>query len=240
MKAHNQAAANDPGLPGIDISHHNSARIPIDWRVVRPNFVYIKATEGVTFTDDHYALDIKNARDLGIPCGAYHFAVPKDSAAEQAAFFLRTIGPRQAGDLPPVLDTEIPKAWKKAFSGNKVLAAKKRVDYILEWTKIVEQELGVKPILYMSSSFAGDVFNSDARLNEFLLYVAHYNVTVPVVPKPWRDYTIWQSTDKGAMTGVTGFVDLDWFNGTKDDLDKLRMPGFRGKSLVPRVVRDDV
>lgn len=202
-------------LKGIDVSYYQKT---IDWTKVKAagmEFAFIKATEGTTLTDLKFQQNWANAKKAGITRGAYHFFRAKSSLQGQIDNFLKALPKLETGDLPPVLDVEIPEQWSH-------LTVEKRMELILGWTSAVEQALGLAPILYLSASFAGDVLKSDSRLAQFPLWVAHYsNGTRPRVPKPWTRYTFWQYTDKGSVAGISGNVDLNRFNGSIEDLKKL-------------------
>src|SRR6266849_9420139 len=92
-----------PGIPGIDISHH---QLEIDWSAVAGSgiqYSFIKASEGASFGDSRFAINWQGAADAGVIRGAYHFFRPKIAVAPQVDLFVQTVGQLQAGDLPPVL-----------------------------------------------------------------------------------------------------------------------------------------
>jgi lysozyme len=54
------------------------------------------------------------------------------------------------------------------------------------------------------------------------LWLAQYtSAPAPQVPKAWTAWTFWQYIGKGKTPGVSLPVDLNWFNGTLDDLKAL-------------------
>ena len=58
---------------GIDISHHQGK---VEWNAfdnTKPHFAFLKATEGISFTDDKYNSYAIHFRDMNVPVGAYHF-----------------------------------------------------------------------------------------------------------------------------------------------------------------------
>ena len=68
--------SNEPGAQnqcGIDVSRHQGR---IEWQKVPIrdiSFVYIKATEGATYTDPYFHYNIKGAAEAGFKVGAYHY-----------------------------------------------------------------------------------------------------------------------------------------------------------------------
>lgn len=201
---------------GIDISHYQGK---IDWQRLRNanmgsdpvTFVIIKATEGVTMRDDYFNDNFYQARRNGLIRGAYHFLTPYESAKKQAQFFLRQAH-LEEGDLPPVLDIEDERKW---LAAGKNKAQIQRM--ALDWLKVVEKHYGVKPIIYSSYRFRRDIL-SDKRFLEYPFWMAHYYVAEPAKDIEW---SFWQHTDCGKLSGIRGSVDCNVFNGTMADLKSL-------------------
>jgi GH25 family lysozyme M1 (1,4-beta-N-acetylmuramidase) len=62
-------------------------------------------------------------------------------------------------------------------------------------------------------------FNED--ILTYWLWVANWNVKTPSIPKPWKNWVIWQYTisSYGYMFGVQSkSIDMDTYNGTVEDL----------------------
>jgi lysozyme len=202
---------------GIDVSHHNG---DIDWSMVKQagaEFAFLKATEGATFVDKTFKANWKEAKASGIRVGAYHFFRPRIALQSQIDNFVRALGSVEAGDLPPVIDTEVPSDWAK-------LTGKQSVDLIVGFIDGIRAKLGdnVHPIIYLSPSFADDVLKNDARLKDHPLWLAHYtSASRPRVPKPWDFWTFWQFTENGKVAGISGNVDINRFNGQSDRLEAL-------------------
>ena len=55
---------------------------------------------------------------------------------------------------------------------------------------------------------------------QYDLWVASYGSSNAVLPAGWTDWKIWQHTGTGHAPGIAGDVDLNWFNGSYDDLLK--------------------
>lgn len=71
---------------GIDVSHHQHK---IDWSQVAKDdvdFVYIKATEGATWTDPKFKTLLEGAKKENILVGAYHFITTSTEASAQKDF----------------------------------------------------------------------------------------------------------------------------------------------------------
>lgn len=206
------AAAYD--IHGIDISHHQGT---INWgRVKRAtlhrqpiSFVFIKCTEGITRTDRLYKRNQKEIRKQGFLFGAYHFFLPNRSAKKQAENFIRNANLRP-GDLPPVLDVE------KCGNLNK----RQLAEAVLTWLDIVGKHYNCVPILYTGHSFRKKHLTDD-RLGKYPLWKAHYQKGGVITGNEW---TFCQYTRHGHVAGIgkdTGYVDLNVFCGTKEDLRSL-------------------
>jgi hypothetical protein len=50
------------------------------------------------------------------------------------------------------------------------------------------------------------------------LWVANYGATCPSMPSGWNKWKFFQSSESGVVGGVSGKVDLDFFNGSFSDL----------------------
>lgn len=88
---------------GIDVASYQGEEYPLSGY----DFVIVKATEGITFTNPLYAKQVKRARDAGKIVGHYHFVNHNQSMVKQAKYFVTTAIVRTGEFL--VLDWEDPK-----------------------------------------------------------------------------------------------------------------------------------
>jgi len=200
---------------GIDVSYYQEN---VDWAAVAASgirYAFLKATEGAASVDRAFAKNRAKAAQAGLLRGAYHFFSPASSAQAQASLFLRTVGKLEPGDLPPVLDLEAPDHWAGT-------AHPERIGMITEWLDAVETALSVTPIVYLSPAFAAEILNNDPALVRHPVWLAHYTEAVgPRVPKPWVSWTFWQHTHGGHIPGIATPVDLNWYNGSLEDLHSI-------------------
>lgn len=179
-------------LEGIDVSDYQGA---IDWETVHDAgkaFVYIKATEGTGHVQKRFAENWAGSLFVGLQRGAYHFMRAGDGRA-QAEHFLRHYP--GGGELPPALDFEHDPAGRLPTA-----------EQALEWIDLVAIETGVQPIVYCSPSVAESALGAAFVCSD--LWIAHWGVKAPRVPRPWLSWRIWQ-TGKGHVAGIRGDVDLD-------------------------------
>jgi len=105
-------------IVGPDVSNHNGCAI--DWAAVarRRDFAFMKASEGITFTDWCFVANYagpgswRESRAVHIPRGAYDFGRPHadlSTARAEADHYVRVV--KSVGGfhhaLPPVLDVEV-------------------------------------------------------------------------------------------------------------------------------------
>lgn len=198
---------------GVDLSHYQGdvnmealAKQEID-------FIYVKATEGSDFVDDHYANNNKNAMDAGLLTGAYHFFSFDSEGVTQAEHFIKTIG-NQKGKLIPAVDVE--------YYGNKRKNPPDVQDVQTSLQKCLdtlEEEYRHKPVIYTTIPF----YNKYIRGNfeEYPLWIR--NVYFPANIFPGKHWTFWQYDDKttwDAYQGGDRYIDVNVFHGNRLKLEQ--------------------
>ncbi|GIL25979.1 GH25 family lysozyme [Actinocatenispora comari] len=208
------AQAAPAGLPGIDVSHYQGS---INWSSVKGSgirFAYIKATEGTSVVDSAFSANYTGAYNAGVIRGAYHFARPgSSSGAAQANYFAAHGGAWSADNLtlPGALDLEV--------SGCDGLSASAMVSWIKDFTSTYKADTGRDAVLYTTASWwSSCTGGSTAFGSSNPMWVAHWGVSSPSVPAGWGTYTFWQYADNGSVSGISGAVDTDVFNGSADRL----------------------
>lgn len=199
---------------GIDISHYQGN---ISWPELALNkegkfpirFIFMKATEGGDFDDKTFSRNFELAREHGFVRGAYHFFSPRTDVKKQVEFFIKNVA-LKAGDLPPVLDVE-------AVGKNSKEELQEKVIY---WLTRVEAHYGVKPIIYASYKFKMKYLDN-SFFNDYPYWIAHYHVDAVHYTGTWN---FWQHSDRGVVSGIKEDVDLNVFNGTLQELEKLLIP----------------
>jgi GH25 family lysozyme M1 (1,4-beta-N-acetylmuramidase) len=198
-------------LAGLDVSHYQQQ---IDWpRVAGAGkvFAFIKASEGARSPDPRFDENRRGAHSNSIVAGAYHFFRPRVGVDDQVKLFLAGVQALESGELPPILDLEVPEDWVG-------IPMPDRISLVVDWLGQVEKALGVQPFVYTSDGFMKSVLGGAPELAKYQLWLANYNLN-PSVPAPWTDWTFWQYTQTGTVDGVNGNVDLDLFNGPLERLN---------------------
>ncbi|MBO9665932.1 MAG: glycoside hydrolase family 25 protein [Bdellovibrio sp.] len=229
-KAESSAANTKPSQPttspdkigpihGIDVSHHNNDRGPIDFRKVKAagyDFVYIKATEGTNYLDPYFYRNCEAAKAAGLLIGAYHFFRPGKDAVAQAKFFYDKI---KHIDLDLVLDCD----WEvhdQIDEAEQVKRLKLFLDYILN-------TVGQKCMIYTGKWFIDEVDMKDRKtpLPQWLashpLWLSDYSPASVAIPAPWKSYTILQTSESGIVPGIVGKCDLNVFSGSLEQLKAI-------------------
>jgi lysozyme len=202
-----------PTLKGIDVSTYQGA---VQWKAVRDAgtvFAIARVSNGTTRLDDRFAANWPAMKAAGIVRGSYQYFRPAQDPLAQAELMLSRIeaaGGLEDGDLPPVLDLE-------TDDGEDILTVIGRAS---TWLSIVETRIGRPAIIYTGWYFGSKLLGAFAGRP---LWVAAYKVECPKVPDGWARWHFWQSSEEGVVPGIAGKVDLDHFDGTKEDLLSLTM-----------------
>jgi lysozyme len=199
----------------IDISHHNQITSFDQARQAGILGVIHKATQGATYVDPTFAANRTRIEQAGLLFGAYHFGTAGDPDA-QADRLLAVAGK----DTLLVLDFE-----SNSQGGSMTL------DEAEQFVHHIYQATGRYPGLYSGATIkqaltaAGITTPAQTELSKCWLWLAQY-ATVPLIPKAWSKWTLWQYTDGGAGNGPydvagVGRCDRDQFNGTADELQQF-------------------
>ena len=203
---------------GLDISHY---QCDIDWEEVkkmnengiRIQFAFIRATRGFTTLDYKFNDNWKGAKSVGILRGAYHFYFFNQDPIQQAQFFLKNVSVK-TGDLPPVLDIEFDEK-----TDDKLLPKDQILRGIATWLTYVEQETGVKPIIYTNLDYYKRYING--IFPDYKIWIANYNNPRGVKLPDGKEWSFWQMSSKVRCNGISELADFNVFNGSRMDLEKL-------------------
>jgi lysozyme len=202
-------------LSGIDVSKWQGR---VDWTSVQQSgiaFAFVRATYGSSEVDSSFNVNWEETNEAGIIRGAYHFFLAADDPVQQAEFFVRTVGTLKPNDLPPVVDVE-------SDSG----VSSNLVDDLQLWLTTVAQGLGRTPIIYTAPSYWNE--NLTSGFGHYPLWVAEYGVASPKAVNGWDKWTFWQYSSTGKVNGVSGAVDLDYFDDSSQTL-----AAFISSSIIP-------
>ncbi|MHC1684642.1 MAG: glycoside hydrolase family 25 protein [Clostridiaceae bacterium] len=217
---------------GIDINEYTqNVNFQVLARTI--DFLYLRSSGSGTGrfrVDKKFLEHARQAREFGIPVGAYHYAIPSadlttaDAQADAFAQLLQQgFGERNYGDLFPVVDVEAPV--------NKSISTTTLVNWVDRFRRRFEQRTGRRLMLYTGLFFIQlyDNFRVPGKgypLSDMPLWIAMYREIPGNPPYPpdaggWTRWRIWQYTEEGRINGVDPPTDLNW---GPTNLDLLRPP----------------
>lgn len=187
-------------MNGIDVSHWQNR---IDWDDVKHDgisFAIIKAggSDNGFYRDSFFDSNYINAKRVGINVGAYYI-VGKDcksynDGVADANRFINLIKDKQF-ELPVYIDFEIPDTSNKVGNTEACIGFCRTLENNHYYAGIYSSDIsGFKDRLDIS------------RLTPFTWWVARYG-NRPIYAT--ANMHIWQTSDKGNISGIYGYVDLD-------------------------------
>lgn len=193
-------------ITGIDISNHNGE---IDFKKLINNFpdtldfIYMKASEGLSHVDKAFETNYTNAKKYNIPLGFYHFFRFDAKGKEQATHFISVIKDKK-NELPIVLDIE---EWGN-FSDNKTDDVVKEISHFIYeiYYKLK------KPVMLYSNKDGYDKYVK-GKFNNNDIWICTFRKQPDFVPK----WIFWQHSHKGKVKGAEGWIDINTFNGTRSE-----------------------
>lgn len=199
-------AAVTPGrdiypVRGIDISAHNGSADFGALAADSIDFVVIKASEGGSFKDAMFHENYRGARQAGLMVGAYHFFRFDVPGYLQALNFLHSLRGKPL-DLPAVIDIE---EWTNPTNHTASAVVKQLSDLITTL-----EEAGYPVMLYTNKD--GYTRYIRGYLDSYPLWIA--SLTAAPDADGWR---MWQYTHRGRVAGIGGNVDINTFNGSRED-----------------------
>ncbi len=208
---------NDPDsekypIRGIDVSSYQGE---INWDILSEqdiSFVFIKATEGSSFTDPYFEYNYKEAVKSDLRVGAYHFFSFDSHGSTQADNFIASVD-KTENMLPPVVDFE--------FYGDKKSnppdpeSTREQLDILL---LRFEEYYGVKPIIYATEK-SYSVYLS-GYYQQYDLWIRNVITTPNICDN--RKWTFWQYTNRERLKGYIGkekYIDMNVFYGSSEEFE---------------------
>lgn len=192
---------NASALPynGIDISQKQGY---VDWQSVSMDhlidFVYLKATEGLTHVDSRYMANVKSAYNFGFLIGSYHRFTSNVSAVEQFFNFNKHVDHGAQHLLPMVeIDENSVKGWSQQQIQDSLA--------LFSW--LVNDYYGSLPIIRTTQEFYESSLYP--RFEDFPLFIMDENEKQPKVKS--RHFYMWRHTEPGFVPGVIYDVHMDSF-----------------------------
>ncbi|MDE6523541.1 MAG: hypothetical protein K2L17_12040 [Muribaculaceae bacterium] len=204
-------------VAGFDISSHNG---DINFKAAAKDgmeFVWIKATEGVTFRDKNFSKNYEKAGKAGLKRGAYHFFRFDRDGVEQAINLLETVGDRNL-ELGVAIDIET-SGNPEGISPDLI---KERIASMADYLNL----RGIAPTLYCNKTDYYDYMADSFPGNS--LWICAF--TQDPIAAPW---TFWQYHHSGSVKGVKGKVDLNVYGGSREEwADFISKQQYKGNKYV--------
>ena len=213
VAAEPRAAAPRKVVWGIDISHYQGR---IRWDSLRGqslSFVYMKATEGDHLADPAFLENWQGASRAELARGAYHFYDLCSAGAPQAAQFIKLV-PRSPGSLPPAIDLE------PSPTCGRLPARKALLKQLALFTRKVRARYGKMPVVYVTHEMYDRYLRGEKH--GLAIWISDYRGRPTLSDhRPW---TFWQCTERGTIRGISGPVDVDFFQGSPPQFAFLGKP----------------
>ena len=184
---------------GIDVSKWQGN---INWNEVKKDgteFAIIREGYGrksPNQIDKKFKENYEGAKAAGIPVGLYHYsyADSADDAKHEAEFCLENIQGMRF-EHPICFDIED----RIMLS----LSNRQRTDIVKTFCSEIEKA-GYYAMFYCNLNWLNNYLYKEELLPKYDLWLAQWNVAAPAV-----SCGIWQKSDKGYITGISGNVDID-------------------------------
>ena len=190
---------------GIDISHHQG---DVKWKMMigdhRPDFIFLKATEGNHFKDNRFNTYKNEIKKLGILFSGYHFMRFNQNGKTQALHFLEMAQP-QKGELIPVVDIE----YQRHFYTDEI--AQRNIDLFME---TIREKIGVYPMVYCEEKYYHKYLKKKYEKN-IVLWIANYK------RKPTVPHDLWPKTCKYNHPSFKGKIDFNLLHDERIGLEDL-------------------
>ena len=190
-------------IEGIDISAHNGVVCFDSLAAAGIDFVYLKASEGVSFRDQSFIRNFEAARKAGLAIGAYHFFRFDCDGAMQSVNFLKAIGDLKP-DLPLAIDVE---EWRNA-PGETTSIVRERLEVLVALLRAQGYQVMIYTNKQGHARFVRDGFKAHDVPE---IWICPYT-NPPLGHEKWR---LWQHSHLGRLPGIRGNVDLNTFNGNR-------------------------
>jgi GH25 family lysozyme M1 (1,4-beta-N-acetylmuramidase) len=210
---------------GIDISHYTTE---VPWKKLRAakvSYVYIKSSQSNRGRDGKFVKFWSEAKNSGLPYGAYHFLTAGVGGREQGEYFVKRlaeVGGLRKGHLQPVIDLEwdrLGPQFKLVVIGKNKMGENVYKDYwddLRNKSDVVAtvndcvsalrsgvKSLEIKPIIYTNRQWWDRHIPSGTTFNGCTIWISDYRVdryaNNSPLAVPGHDYYLWQFTDKGRI-----------------------------------------
>lgn len=201
---------------GIDVSIYNWN---VDWEAVKSDgidFAFVRAggrgygSSGVLYEDTYMEQNLSGASSAGIDTGVYFFsqAITVEEAVEEAELVIELLAGQEL-KLPVVFDYE----YAGQSDNGRLYAAKtsgkldnrSMTDICLAFCETIEAA-GYDTAVYANASMLSNDLYASEIAEKHDIWLAHYTTQSDYE----GDYSYWQYTEAGSVSGVEGNVDMNY------------------------------
>lgn len=209
---------NDQGIEGFDVSFYQDDPATVrqidfaQMKAYGANFVIIRAGQN-QWIDSDFVYNWREAKNAGLPRGAYWFYDPRISPQVQAAYFCNLV----KDDIPEGrlwVDLEFPASYGGAYSAQTHWKT-----FCEEIKRLSGLRVGIYTGYYWWMEHTGNLSASDKSYwSQYALWLAWYttNQANVIIPAPWTSVVMWQDGTPtiGIEVGVeSNEIDHNKFNG---------------------------
>lgn len=182
-------------MNGVDLSNYQAALEIPSLKKNGYEFAILKATEGITISDRSFKRFAEIGNGIGLPIGAYCYshATSVERAQSEAAFILHQV---EGLDLPLGIYMDVEAPNQLALSNSQLQSV------VMAFCQTIK-----------SAGYTAGIYGSEYNLwakidrsklpSDIIIWVAHYGKA------PAFECDLWQNSDKGAIPGYNGHVDID-------------------------------
>lgn len=192
---------------GIDVSQWQGV---IDWAKVKAagiQFAMIRAGYGQNNIDPQFERNISECNRLGIPCGIYWFsyAYTEAMAIREAEYALAAVEPYKL-EYPIAFDYE--GASVDYAKKNGVVPDKAHVTALANAFCGRIEQAKYYAMVYTNPAYLSQYYDSYVP-KSYDIWLAQWPANPDPAAKPAQAGGIWQYTNSGTVSGISGRVDMD-------------------------------
>lgn len=191
-------------LRGIDVSEHNGT---IDWEKVKNevDFAIIRCGYGedtISQDDKTYLRNVMECERLGIPYGVYiySYAINLDKAKSEVNHVIRLLKNKKP-EYGIWFDMEDADGYKSRHNVSDQMCR----DITYTFCSIMKSK-GYNVGIYANYNWFTNILD-DERLDQYPKWVAQWGNKCDYQ----KEYVMWQYTDSGSISGISGRVDMDYY-----------------------------
>lgn len=205
---------------GIDVSKWDKT---INWTQVKnsgTDFAIIRCGyrgygNGAMYSDVNYTTNIKNANAAGVPVGVYFYSQAKteEEARAEAQYCLNAVKGYSV-TYPIVMDVEYAED-SSGYTGRLYKAKLSRAKLTSICMAFCDEikSAGYTPMIYANTYMLNNKMNPSTISAKYDVWIANYTTTTSYK----GDYTYWQYSERGRVSGISTYVDSNfYFGGAKE------------------------